>query len=302
MKWIWLFLLVPSLCQAATTYHTSAVSGADGSRGTPDAPFRTIGRGLRALASGDTLVIGAGTYAEGLDNAVPAGREGAPTIIMGADGAWPVLQPTGGHGAVVLFSGADRAHITVTGLVLDARHEINGVALTWPGAHPSDGGAAHHISIINCEIMRAQGHGIIANVGAHSNVFRGLRIHDNGTNDFEHGLYIKADDNVIEQSDIFRNAGWGVQVYWSEVHLTPVNRATVRNNRIYDNARVGGRGAGFSSVVALVIRRTITSSGATRTAFRCSTIAQWTRRCCIIRWCPTWERVFTSVMRPRAHR
>jgi parallel beta-helix repeat protein len=73
-----------------------------------------------------------------------------------------------------------------------------------------------------------------------------LDVHDNGTSSYNHGFYISSSDNLIEDCDIYNNAGWGVHIYSSSKGT--VNNNTVRNNQIYDNARAGeGRGIILSS-------------------------------------------------------
>src|SRR5262249_3404465 len=84
--------------------------------------------------------------------------------------------------------------------------------------------------------------GILANGMTSYDEFINLKVHDNGTSDFDHGLYLSGNNSLIDGSEFYRNAGWGVHLFGDG----PSNNI-VRNNRVHDNARLGNRGAGIGS-------------------------------------------------------
>jgi parallel beta-helix repeat protein len=129
----------------------------------------------------------------------------------------------------------------VRGFILDAVNtQYDAVKVT----SISSAGAAHHIRIQDCEIKNAPQMGILTTLGAHSNEFVGVSVHDNGQTDFHHGVYLSTDGNLVADADIYRNAGWGVHVY-NQTSGQSANFNVIRNSRLFDNARVGARGDGI---------------------------------------------------------
>jgi parallel beta-helix repeat protein len=152
-----------------------------------------------------------------------------------------VLEPPARSQRVLMFADASASYVVVRGLVLDARNVRNdGVKITW--SSPDASNASHHIRIEDSEIVNSPGQGLL--VDGHHNELLRLRVHRNGVSDFDHGIYITSADNVVDGCIVSQNAGWGVHVYNGEAN--DADRNVVRNNRIFDNARVGKRGAGIS--------------------------------------------------------
>ncbi len=78
----------PDLAGATAVVYVSAADGNDAADGSKTAPFKTISHALALSASGATIAVAAGTYAESLDIAKPAaifGRCAALVAIIGAD-------------------------------------------------------------------------------------------------------------------------------------------------------------------------------------------------------------------------
>jgi hypothetical protein len=218
-----------------------ATDGHDGNPGTEAAPFRTVAKGVSRLSPGATLYVKAGTYAEALIHTIPPGESWSrPVTVAAYPGHAVTLQPPAGAPGVLRFVGP-QAYIVVHGFVLDAASvQFDAVKVTAS----SSGGPAHHIRISHCEVKNAPAQGILASLGAHSNEFIGLDVHDNGQTDFHHGLYLASDGNLVADSDIRRNAGWGVHVYSSTAGQT-ASFNVIRGNRVFDNARAGARGPGI---------------------------------------------------------
>ncbi|HWC04149.1 MAG TPA: right-handed parallel beta-helix repeat-containing protein [Methylomirabilota bacterium] len=206
-----------------------AVNGNDRNSANEIAPVRTLARALSLVTAGTTLFIKGGVYQEATGHSFPSGRSwDAPLRIAAYQGQPVVLRPAG-TARVLDFVG--RSYVIVDGLTIDAaRVTADGIKITE---------GSHHIRIQNTEVMNAPSQGILLSVGAHSNELVNLRVHDNGRNDFCHGIYVATDNNLIENCEIYRNAGWGVHAWEAP------NNLTVRGCRIYQNARVGARGPGI---------------------------------------------------------
>ena len=92
-------VLFPHVAHAATYY--VATNGSDSNPGSQAQPFRTINKGLKVLASGDTLYIRGGKYNEAINpvtGAIPngGGSWATATIIAGYPGETVTLAPTAG--------------------------------------------------------------------------------------------------------------------------------------------------------------------------------------------------------------
>jgi hypothetical protein len=217
-----------------------APTGSDANPGTQTQPFRTIGHGASVLTPGATLYVNEGTYAEALIHSIPSGASWAKPVTIAAIPRHRVtLRPHAGSESVLRFKGS-QSYIVVEGFILDAINvTYDAVKITY--GSPGDP-AAHHIRLKDCEVKNAPKQGILVTAGSNANEFIDLDVHDNGTTDFHHGFYIGADHNLVDGSSIHRNAGWGVHVYSGS---TSPSHNVIRNNAIFDNARVGERGPGI---------------------------------------------------------
>jgi hypothetical protein len=93
------------------TYHVEA-TGADTNPGTEGAPFRTLQKAADTVAAGDTVVVGAGTYAP--VSIARSGEAGNWIRFQSAPGARPLVSATGDallviKGSYVRFSGFELA-------------------------------------------------------------------------------------------------------------------------------------------------------------------------------------------------
>src|SRR3954463_6096148 len=66
----------------AATYYV-ATNGNDANPGTQSQPFLTVQKGVNVAHAGDTVLVGAGTYAENVRTADNAGTSAAPIVING---------------------------------------------------------------------------------------------------------------------------------------------------------------------------------------------------------------------------
>lgn len=217
------------------TYYVATI-GNDSNPGSQSLPFRTISRGVTVLKPGDTLFIRGGLYAEAIHD-IPSGTSwGAPVTVAAYPGEAVTVKPGAtGWPLVYLYN---RSYIVMDRLIFDGSttsSDMEGIFLDTN---------THHIRIQNGEVKNSPGSGLFVDNTSHHNEFLNMTIHDNGVSDFDHGFYIEGANNLVEDSDIYRNSGWGVHIYSGGI-AGVANSNVIRNNRIYDNARVGGRGAGI---------------------------------------------------------
>lgn len=213
-----------------------ATTGSDQAAGTAAQPFRTLNYAMSRLSPGGTLRVRAGTYAEDVRWNLPSGTASAwVTIEAEMPAARPRLYPPSGTVHALHFQG--QSYVRWSGWVIDAsRAQFDGIKITQP--------ETHHITVQDTEVHRAPGQGILTTDGAEFLTFERLAVHDNGTTDFAHGLYISTGNARIEDCEVYRNSGWGIHLY-KEDSTTGVHDVVVTRNRVHDNARVGARGEGI---------------------------------------------------------
>lgn len=163
-------ILCHTVCAADTFY--VAKDGHDSQSGSPDAPWRTIQRGIHALDAGDMLIVREGIYSESLvidasGNAI----DGAITIV----GENAVLDfqdvpvESGDQAAILMDS---QAYVTIQGF------EIRNLIATQADAVPIGiflQGACHHIQILENLI-----HHIENDINDRSNA-HGIAVYGTGT-------------------------------------------------------------------------------------------------------------------------
>src|SRR5262245_19225101 len=97
-KYVYLFILTilflaSSVVADAATYHVRQGGGGDCSR---------VQECLDRLQPGDTLLVHAGTYAEGNFNVIPSGTSAAPVTVAAAPGERAVIKPPPGTDGIHL--------------------------------------------------------------------------------------------------------------------------------------------------------------------------------------------------------
>ena len=209
-------------------------------------PKLTINAGIACLASGDTLIIKAGTYNDiisSLSQAIPSGSSwNAPTTIKANSGDTVIIHPTGSSFCCAVYLGSGESFIVFDGLIWD------GNGASTPGG-PSFKDGANYIRVQNSEFKN------FADSGASSTgtgfQFVNNKSHNNGTNCPEgaghcHGYYISSSNTLIEGNDVYNNEGYGIQAYGGSL-----NGTIIRRNRIHDNGIGGGAGVGPSAGMVL---------------------------------------------------
>ena len=236
--------VTPSAANAATYY--VAKTGSD-SNSCPSAqatatPKLTIKSGLSCVKAGDTLSVRAGTYAEPIDSnalTLPTGTSWANAPRIAAYSGEKVTLTRGSSTRVFNFQNPYVQYLIFDGFVLDATGAENGIKIQ---------AGAHHVRIQNCEVKNSAGQGILMTGGTltHHNEILRCNIHDHGKDlHFDHGIYIAASDNLVEDCDVHHNLAYGVHVYDGSTHAA--HRNIVRRVKSHDNGENGiliGSGTG----------------------------------------------------------
>ena len=238
-----LLALTPLLAHGATYY--VATTGSDGNScaqaRSASTPKLTIKAGLACLSSGDSLVIAAGTYLEGIDtNAIPSGTgESSRTIVRAAAPREVVLKPNApGNSIGDVVTIQNRSYITLDGLILDGSNaKLVGLRLG-----NGVGGSIHHITFQNGGVRHIRFHSGISHqmdggLPPSNMIYRNLEIYDIGNQDADsflhHGLYLCTSDSLVENCTIHDSSGHGIHQFHQS--SSDSHRNVIRNNRIYNN-------------------------------------------------------------------
>src|ERR1041385_1577267 len=150
-----LFATAPTLADASTFYVAKTGTDSNSCRQAQSAsrPRLTIKAGLACLASADTLVIKAGTYAEGIQHdAIPSGKSDTQrTIVRAAAGESVVINGANSFGMPVTIY--DRSYVTLDGLTIDAANQRPVALLIGTGG--GGGAASHYITVQNGVVRNA---------------------------------------------------------------------------------------------------------------------------------------------------
>jgi hypothetical protein len=219
-----------------------ATAGSDSNPGSITQPFRTIAKGLSALKPKDKLYIRGGTYAEAINSnfqTIPTGTSWSDAPVIAAyPGETVVLRPDGG-GEVVNLAHSYIQYVIFDGFVIDAAN-VSFAVSGW--------GGAHHVRFKNGVIKNASKSGVLLTQGSglSSDYFEfiNMKIHNNGSSLYDHGLYIATSHNLVEGCDIYGNVGYGIHIY----NGTPGEQAShnvLRGNTIHHNALTDVSSAGI---------------------------------------------------------
>ena len=220
-----LFSITPVLAHGATYY--VAKTGSDSNSCTQarsaSTSKLTIKAGLACLSGGDTLIIAAGTYLEGIDyNAIPSGTgESGRTIVRAAAPRQVVLKPNapGTDNFQDVVTIRNRSYITLDGLILDGSN-VNRVGLRLGN---SVGGRSHHITFQNGGVQHVPYHsGIMHQTDGGppptDMIYRNLEIFDIGNARVPaevnpHGIYLTITNSLVENCEIYNCKGHGIHQF-----------------------------------------------------------------------------------------
>lgn len=236
------------------------MSGCTKSIGAPatNAGFKgTIDGGIACLASGDTLIIQNGTYAEIIDTAtvraIPAGSTGANTTIRAQNRGQVILtgRTPGALEEATVFLRDGSRFITIDGIILDGSNGATKSGFAGGGA--SDPPRDIELSYVQARNFQQQGI-----IFAHGTTGGRLRVshsrsNNNGTNCLGfalgsghcHGLYINGFPNsTIEDSEFDNNEAFGIHAYSEPAENDNV---VIQRNRIHHNGIGGAQGVSGST-------------------------------------------------------
>jgi len=239
--------LIPSLAKATVFY--VATTGNDTQAGTELAPFQTIERGVISLTAGDTLYVKSGTYAESIlswKTAIPNGTSWDNPITVAANpGDTVIITPPSGHAFFWVKDGQAK-YLIIDGFIVDGKNKA------LHGFKFSDN--ARYIRVKNTEIKNAKETAILVSLCSGCpdpasfpvdtyHEFINLQVHDNGSSRFDHGFYITTSYNLIKNSEIYGNTGYGIHFYKVEINTANYNVASY--NTVYNNQTTDEWGCGI---------------------------------------------------------
>lgn len=246
-----LSLFAGTVVSEAATYYV-APTGDDANSGSDLTPFKTIQRGMRALAAGDTLNIRGGIYPERINSnsqTIPSGSSwnDAP-LISAFSGETVVLRPVGGA-EVVNLAHPYIKYVVFRDLILDGsglqRTCSSGYGCSY-GVSVTNG--ANHVRFSNTEIKNAAGSGILMTRGSSTAPtaieFIGCNVHHNGVESRDHGFYLTTSGNLVRNCKVHDNTGYGVHIYTGNSAVTADNN-TIDGNEVYNNALSSGSAPGI---------------------------------------------------------
>ena len=224
---------------ASPTRGTVREVSPQGNDGTPcgQGPRRTIAAGMACLASGETLLIRAGTYTECIMDyagaGIPSGTSWAAPTTLKADPGVVLKQPApecpGGAGTIEF--GGRAQYVVVDGFTLDGRRG-SGVG---DNVGIGTGESAQHVRFQNIEVSHYRTN--VSTMGS-SLEFRNIHAHHAGHPICEspvgcHSFYFRGQHNLLDGARIHDNTCNGIQ--FTSGGGRPVAHNTVRNAEIYNN-------------------------------------------------------------------
>ncbi len=183
-------------------------------------------------------MIQAGTYAEFIEYTnIPSGTSSNPTIVKAAPGNTVILRPNavGPTKDVVRFTHSGNtisSFITLDGLIIDGAD----LADVYTGVRIA--GLANNITLMNGEIKNIKtGNGVLIQDGTpHDIQITRMKIHDCGSDDQSHGVYIASPKVTVELSEIYNNSGYGIHL-WTKTNAA--SNSVLRYNLVYNNGYFG---------------------------------------------------------------
>jgi parallel beta-helix repeat protein len=218
---------------AAATYFV-AKTGNDANPCTQASPCSSIAKGLSKLSAGDTLQIGAGTYAENIsgDN-IPSGTSWSNTTKIKGAGmqGGTILHLASSHG--LSFFG-NKQYIELSDFEIDksgSSSSTNGITFDGP---------QRFIRLRNLNVHHMSNQGVYTGTQASDLEFVNLDVHHAGrpTCSFKaggycHSFYLQGSLRIlIDGGRMHDNDGLGVQCYCTNL--------TVKNTLVYNNAGYAG--------------------------------------------------------------
>ncbi len=260
----------------AATYYVST-NGRDTNPGTISKPFKTIARGSKAVASGDTLYIRAGTYSE-FGPTLRNGRASAYTRYAAYPGEERkvIIKPPSGYYPAVLnlvYFPDSAAYIELRGLVIDGANinrrgygikgikksrVINNVVRNYDMGLGGGGDS----QIVGNSVFNMKSYGIYTGSG-NNGLVEGNIFHDCGGYAIHHyksgggvNNWTFRKNTLYRSGSLYIHALTGAEKRTSPAALISSGRYNkFYNNIVYDNH--GGISVGFGAVDSLIANNTV---------------------------------------------
>lgn len=270
-----LFALVPVLGYGATYYvgKTGSDSYSCAQAQSGSTPKVTIAGGLACLASGDTLIVQAGVYAEAIINTIPSGTTTSNrTRVIGQNEARWTLRPSS---TSQCFNDAGALYLNNKNFIEIADTIIDGVNCTSNmGALFWIAGTSHDNILRDSELKNlANATGLLFQSGTTSRITVSRVVsHDHGQDKLDHCFYPSGSNHIFEYVEAYNCSGHGMHLYnrtggknnnniirWSYFHDNGARGILIgsginniaANNRLRNNARwsrEGGITVGFGAI------------------------------------------------------
>jgi hypothetical protein len=224
-----------------------AKDGSDSQSGEEGSPKLTNAAVSPLLKAGDTLIISPGVYPESINNSWPS------NITVRCLG--PVVFNRPGSAGDIMWLN-NKTGINANGISLDGSlASQNGMRLN--GA--TSGCVFTNFAVYN--VRNANGV-FVQDVLTKNNSFRSFKTHHIGSSAIQHGIYIRADGNIVDNQEAWEIAGYATHIY-SEAH--DVSGCVIIHCTAHDSMRYRG-GFLFGGGAGHYVRNTICQHN---TVFRC---------------------------------
>ncbi len=239
-----LVLMTPVLGEGATYYVAKTGSDSNACTGAQSAstPKLTIKAGLACLKGGDTLIIKAGTYTEGIPYyTIPSGISNSSHTTIRAATAKTVILNGVAHGSGVMFVHS-RSFITFDGIIFDGANVPGHVV--YLGRASTSKPASTFIRMQNCVVRNGRyNSGILAGQNQTTGVscklsFINTDVYGNGTDNLDHGIYITCRDVTVDGGSYYNNKGHGIHAF-TQSQTSTTNNLLIKNIRAYGNGSYG---------------------------------------------------------------
>ena len=240
---VFLVLTTPALTHGATFYVAKTGSDSNACTGAQSAstPKLTIKAGLACLKGGDTLIIKAGTYTEGIPYyTIPSGiSNGSHTTIRAATAKTVILNGVAKAAGVMFVH--SRSFITFDGIIFDGANAPGHVV--YIGRASTSNPASTFIRMQNCVVRNGRYSGILAGQNQTTGVscklsFINTNAYGNGDDNQDHGIYVTCRDVTLDGGSYYNNAGHGVHAF-VQSQSSATNNLLIKNIRAYGNGSYG---------------------------------------------------------------
>jgi hypothetical protein len=208
----------------ATTYYV-AKTGSDGSAGTQEAPWLTIGKAASTMVAGDKVIVSAGTYAEKVQPA-NSGTSGSRIIYEADISAGDVI--IDGQGKDNCFA-CTKSYVTIDGFIA-INAGGNGIAFTTSsgsygiikncivydiGGNGIKVDTADYVGIENCLVFDNSTSGILVSSNAEPTDIKKCTVYNSGNG----GIKCSTSDTTIRDTIVAESGVLIYMVPWRSISI-----------------------------------------------------------------------------------